>query len=436
MKRLVFGCAAALVAGAACGQAENDAERSAQSYVRVAESDSGPRLEVAIRRFERPDGGPAIELVSAVHIGTEEYYEQLQNLLAESDIVLFEGVGAGGPAPTEHLSDDEKHARTEQRVRQLAVMIAAFNDTAPGSLEEALGALGSMDRRHARAMTADAWGQPLVYERTGDGVLDFTLTSLGADAEPGGEGANADIALIDLEPITEEELPEDAGIQRELADALGLAFQLDAIDYDLENWRNSDMTPDQIRRSLRGEDVLADDDEEHDVIADADDDPAEPESDAEAAAEALFGMMDGSSGFAKIQGFILRLIGGSEVGRTLARLAIIEMLARADELLAAQPGGMGDLMEVLLQERNRVVMQDLERIVRDELGVGSVAVFYGAGHLADMEERLADELGYAYAGERWLTAVSVDFEDSGVPKEQADWVRSMIRTSIEAQLPR
>lgn len=40
----------------------------------------------------------------------------------------------------------------------------------------------------------DPWGTPYVYVATG---TEFELTSLGADAAPGGEGANADIPLRD-----------------------------------------------------------------------------------------------------------------------------------------------------------------------------------------------------------------------------------------------
>jgi hypothetical protein len=40
--------------------------------------------------------------------------------------------------------------------------------------------------------TTDGWGRPLVYKVAADGVI--TLTSFGADGQPGGEGPDADLS--------------------------------------------------------------------------------------------------------------------------------------------------------------------------------------------------------------------------------------------------
>ena len=39
-----------------------------------------------------------------------------------------------------------------------------------------------------------------------------------------------------------------------------------------------------------------------------------------------------------------------------------------------------------------------------ESGKRNLAIFYGAGHLADMEQRLLNEFGMKRGGTRWLTA--------------------------------
>jgi len=57
----------------------------------------------------------------------------------------------------------------------------------------------------------------------------------------------------------------------------------------------------------------------------------------------------------------------------------------------------------LIHERNKAAMKVLE----EQLGAGKkkLAVFYGAGHLPDMEKRLIDDFKLQRAGEpRWLTA--------------------------------
>ena len=46
--------------------------------------------------------------------------------------------------------------------------------------------------------------------------------------------------------------PEDAGLQTQLADALGLAFQLTAIDYDKPNYRNSDLAYQDLDHLMSG----------------------------------------------------------------------------------------------------------------------------------------------------------------------------------------
>lgn len=40
----------------------------------------------------------------------------------------------------------------------------------------------------------DPWGNPYLYQRTGS-ARGFTISSLGADGQPGGDGDNADIVL-------------------------------------------------------------------------------------------------------------------------------------------------------------------------------------------------------------------------------------------------
>jgi len=45
----------------------------------------------------------------------------------------------------------------------------------------------------------DPWGTPYIYESPGAHGLDYEITSLGADALPGGEDENADIESWDIE---------------------------------------------------------------------------------------------------------------------------------------------------------------------------------------------------------------------------------------------
>jgi len=57
---------------------------------------------------------------------------------------------------------------------------------------------------------------------------------------------------------------------------------------------------------------------------------------------------------------------------------------------------MGQFMKVLVIDRNAAVFSDLDKVMRNEPKIRSVALFFGAGHLPDMEARLT-KMGYTSA---------------------------------------
>jgi hypothetical protein len=97
------------------------------------------------------------------------------------------------------------------------------------------------------------------------------------------------------------------------------------------------------------------------------------------------------------------------------------------------PGGVGAMMDVIIKDRNQVVMDDLARAIK-EPGIRTVAIIYGAGHLPDMEKRLADQLGYHETGEKWFTAIDVDLAKTGMSAAEVKQVRELIRTTIKRQI--
>ena len=60
----------------------------------------------------------------------------------------------------------------------------------------------------------------------------------------------------------------------------------------------------------------------------------------------------------------------------------------------------------IITERNKKAFEVLDKQLKD--GKKNVAVFYGAGHLPDMEKRLAADFGLKREGEKWLTAWSLE----------------------------
>ena len=67
----------------------------------------------------------------------------------------------------------------------------------------------------------------------------------------------------------------------------------------------------------------------------------------------------------------------------------------------------------ILTERNKAALG----VLKSELAKGKkkIAIFYGAAHLADMEERLIAEFGLKRTGATWVTA----WDLSGKPRENA-----------------
>ncbi len=73
---------------------------SKEQYLRVVrdENDDPVLLETAVRRFVPSNGqaGPTVDLISCIHIGDRAYYQELNRLFANYDVVLYEMVKPEG----------------------------------------------------------------------------------------------------------------------------------------------------------------------------------------------------------------------------------------------------------------------------------------------------------------------------------------------------
>lgn len=381
-------------------------------YLRVREEDEGQKLvlEAAVREFRRADGdGPALHLAAAIHIADKSFYDSLQQYLDQQDVVLYEGVkppGLGGEAGLE--GDEAKARATARRIRFIAMAAEAYrreHGEYPVNVDQLRGTARLPEAMLERSLQ-DLWARPLVYtldSATGK----YEVMSLGADGREGGEGADQDLRLSDQKPLSKSERGAGGGgIQQQMADAMGLSFQLAVMDHTKSNWRNSDMSIDEVQERLEK---------------------------SGAGADQLFKLLDGSSMFAKFAGVLLEFVKASPSMQIMLKVMMVEMLSRADELMAAQAGAA--MMKVIVEDRNAVVMDDFNRIVRDEPGVKSVAIIYGGGHLPDLEKRLA-EVGYRPGDSQWRAAITVDLKGTGTTPAQAKQVREMIGRQLDAQLKR
>ncbi len=177
--------------------------------------------------------------------------------------------------------------------------------------------------------------------------------------------------------------PKDRGvspistIQVGLKDSLELEFQLDEIDYKAKNFVHADMTPKEFFDTMdaRKEGVL----------------------------QMFFrslgaGIAMQSSGKGGDIGLLTALVA---TDRTKAlRRAFAEQMQMMEGQMNAITGNDGK--STLITERNAKAFEVLDRELK--AGKQKLGVFYGAGHLKDMHERLQKDFGMELVEIKWLNA--------------------------------
>jgi len=169
-------------------------------------------------------------------------------------------------------------------------------------------------------------------------------------------------------------------LQLAMKNMLSLQFQLDCIDYEKKNFVHADMTPEEFSESMnqRGESMMQ-------MflrmfgqsIAMQSRDPAR-NSDAQLLS-ALFAKPERRS-------------------QHLKRI----MAEQFEDMEAATAVLDGPEGSTIVTERNKAAL----RVLKQQLDAGRarIAIFYGAAHLPDMEERLAADFQLKRKGTKWLTA--------------------------------
>jgi hypothetical protein len=227
-------------------------------------------------------------------------------------------------------------------------------------------------------------------------------------------------------PAAAAEKPAERGsLQKDLAESLGLVFQLEAIRYTGTNFRNSDLSVAELRE-----------------VMDKDDEPAAPDSPKEKrkneAMEQLLKAMDGNSMFGTLLKAGFRLVGGNPKLQAMTKLALIEALGgiRGDlSRMKSLPEDMQRLMEVLIQTRNDAVLKDLRAELKRAMPPASISIFYGAGHMDDLERRVRREFGYRAESDLWLPAFTVDYAKAGLSVIEATLLRAMVQRQMQELLP-
>lgn len=168
-----------------------------------------------------------------------------------------------------------------------------------------------------------------------------------------------------------------ASVQTGMKDMLNLEYQLEKIDYLAENFRHADMSPDEFVEDLekRGDSVWK-------MIARM--------LGAGIASQAKTG---GDAGL------LMAMFSGEDRPKNMKR-AMARQLVDIELVTAGMDDANGE--NTLIKGRNRKAFE----ILKEELDAGkeNIAVFYGAGHLPDMAERLENDFGMKAVQTTWSDA--------------------------------
>jgi hypothetical protein len=169
-----------------------------------------------------------------------------------------------------------------------------------------------------------------------------------------------------------------SGFQGGLAGVLGLAFQLNEVDYTRPNLVHADLSPDDISRTMaeRGETPL-------DYLA-----RLLSMSMSEYARDPM-----GVRSMGLVAAFF------SPDRERLLKAQIAPMMLEMESVTAAFEGEDGS---ILVSERNKRAVSVLEERIR--LGDRRIAIFYGAAHMADMAAQIESKLGLRQDDIVWIDA--------------------------------
>ena len=286
-----------------------------KKFIRMTMNPERPRipqsLDTSIIRFVPTDeklakAGVTVDLIGAIHIGDQAYFQKLDKSFKQYDALLYEMVAEKdetGGAPQRWEDRDQPGTGTAQAPRKTSV-------SEEKSFEAGMTVIGGMQ--------------------------------LGAK------------------------------------DMLGLAFQLDGINYNAPNMVHADMSPEEFAQKMkdRGESFFT----------------MFMELFMQGLAQQRANKQGGASDVALLFAFFSsdrELALKRVLAKQFAEVDILDMLG-------------GEKGSTIITERNLIALDVLsEQLAKGKKRIG---IFYGAGHLGDMSRRLVSDFGMKFTGEKWVEA--------------------------------
>jgi hypothetical protein len=169
-------------------------------------------------------------------------------------------------------------------------------------------------------------------------------------------------------------------MQNGIKNFLELDHQLEEIDYTQPNFVHADMTPDQFVKAMR--------DRNESFL----------QMYFRLMSHAMAHQSEMSSNGESLDFELFAALFSKDRPRRL-KTALAKQLAEMESLMVSFGGEQGS---VIITERNKMAL----KVLKDQLAAGkkSLGIFYGAGHLNDMDERLRKDFGLAPVSITWVTA--------------------------------
>ncbi len=247
---------------------------------------------------------------------------------------------------------------------QTAIVQFVPADPAAGDLQvDLVGAVHVGEKSYYEALNKQFEGY--------DVVLYELVAPEGTRVPKGGKSSGHPVALL----------------QNGLKDMLALEHQLQLVDYTKENMIHADMSPEDFAKSMEDRN------------------------------ESFFGMFFRMMGQAMAQQSVqknrtsdfdlLAAFFDRDRAGSMKRI-MAEQFENVEGVMGALEGPDGS---TIITERNKVALKKLAEQIA--AGKKKIAIFYGAGHLGDMEKRLLSDFQLKRSGEQWLDAWDLESHAQG-----------------------
>lgn len=192
-------------------------------------------------------------------------------------------------------------------------------------------------------------------------------------------------------------------LQGGMKNLLGLELQLEQIDYHKDNFVHADMSPEQFKESMkdRGDSFAS-------MFARLMEQAQKPGKKSEA------------NDLGKLLGAMF-----SPDRAVILRRLMAEQMEDLDSVMSALDGPDGS---TIVSDRNQVALDVLVKQVAD--GKKKLAIFYGAGHMPDMEKHLLADFDAKRQEVRWLKAWDLRTKASPAAKPDGKREKSPAKAEI------